>query len=449
MRNLILSSSLLVVLVALPLAAQDRAFPWRARSRRAPAPPRMEITPFFASATLQDDQDGAAAKQNSSGIGLQLTDQDLDQVPQAPQTPQDTSTQPPLSVASNAISESDYCNRDRGPRCCLGDPISLFGTTANGFHIGGWTQWGYHNRNNIMFNNRQGEFQLHQGWLYLDKQATGGSNWGYRMDVVYGIDGPDLQAFGNAPTGAPSGWDNSWDFGSYGWAIPQAYLEFGGGSNSTLRIGKFLSPFGYEGLPAVENFFYSRTFTRYYIEPFSNTGMIAEVQQSPNSALLFGVTAGWDTAFDNNDHGFNLITGMRRQLSDNVRVYSTAALGDMGARGSGTLTSIIADVRLGENANYVSQFDMLNLNTNNVDEFSFINYLFYHFSPCFGIGTRLEWWKSDQLFTSTRSTWDWTIGANYRPHANVVIRPEVRVDWGAGAVDPGQGIIGLDAIITF
>ena len=83
------------------------------------------------------------------------------------------------------------------------------------------------------------------------------------------------------------------------------------------------------------------------------------------------------------------------------------------------------------------------------DEFGIVNSLYYHVNNCLAFGGRLEWWKSDRFFQSSRSTYDWTFGLNYRPTANVVIRPELRNDWGAGAIDPTQTVFGVDAIFAF
>ena len=67
----------------------------------------------------------------------------------------------------------------------------------------------------------------------------------------------------------------------------------------------------------------------------------------------------------------------------------------------------------------------------------------------------MEWWKSDGVSFQAL-----TLGLNYRPHANVVIRPEIRNDWtnsnaGAQALgfngqnDYDNWSFGMDAIITF
>jgi hypothetical protein len=125
----------------------------------------------------------------------------------------------------------------------------------------------------------------------------------------------------------------------------------------------------------------------------------------------------------------------------------TSSVGDTGYRGSGVLQSAIAEIKMTDNVTYVLQGDFLNLQSN--DEFGFTNYLFYCANRCLAFGTRVEWWKSDQIFTSTRSTWTFTSGLNYRPNANLVIRPELRMDYGAGAFDSGDVMPAIDAIVLF
>lgn len=360
--------------------------------------------------------------------------------------------EPPLSVQTPVNEwEPDYCNGCRRTwQCNIGCPKSLFGTHRSGTRIGGWAQFGYHNRDSINFNDRRGRLNLHQLWLNFDKPAYVHNGLGYRFDFVYGIDAQALQATGNGPIGNPDGFDNDFDNGRYGWAVFQAYAELGNREN-TLRLGKFESPFGYESIPSRDNFFYSRTYTRIFTEPFSHTGAIANFQGGGGRSYVLGATAGWNTGFDQVSNGFNVITGMRWNPNDNVFLSMTSSLGDTGFRGSGTLNSFIADVQLLPRFNYVFQLDYLNLSLNGIgnDEYGVVNYLFYNVNPCLAFGSRLEWWKSDQLTVDTRSTYDFTVGANYMPHSNVVIRPELRFDWGAAALDPGIPIIGIDAVIAY
>ncbi|MEM7316887.1 MAG: outer membrane beta-barrel protein, partial [Planctomycetota bacterium] len=103
---------------------------------------------------------------------------------------------------------------------CSGDAWSLWGTLTQGcdtpWTIGGWVQAGYHNRANGLFNNHPDRFNVHQTWLYAERAADpskNGIDWGFRADVVYGVDAADTQAFGNNP--GTWDFDNGFDHGIY------------------------------------------------------------------------------------------------------------------------------------------------------------------------------------------------------------------------------------------
>ena len=456
------------------LADQQRSPGRTTRSRArsfAPSAPDMKRKPFLVGFRQPVKQEEAAANQSvvvgeaANRVQREFSSPQVPDaanydgnVPGAPETSAAEaqsaggSTEPELQIASAGEGiEADYCGRSCRPKpvCNLGCEKKLFPKHCSGLEIGGWLSQGYHNRDNILLNNRSREWNVHQAWLYASKEASRDNyDWdiGYRADLLYGIDAQDLQAFGNSPTGNPSGWDNSWDFGAFGWALPQLYVEFAN-VDWDVKVGKFFSPFGYEVIGATGNFFYSHSFTSFNTEPFTLSGALAERRVSPTRSYLFGVTAGWDTAFENTDNGANIIFGTRDQLTDDISLAITNSWGDTGIRGTGTLTSAVAEVALSDSVDYVLQADFLNLGTN--QEFGIVQYMFREITPCFGLGARLEWWKSDQFFTSSRSTYNFTVGANYRRNANLTIRPELRFDWGAAAVDPGAPIIGFDVVRTF
>ena len=106
------------------------------------------------------------------------------------------------------------------------------------FDIGGWTQIGYHDKSNGVFNAHPDALRLHQQWLYAERVADGsdGLDFGFRFDAMYGVDGANTQAFGNPP----GSWDflNGFDHGIYGWALPQAYGEVRG--RGLVRQGRAL-----------------------------------------------------------------------------------------------------------------------------------------------------------------------------------------------------------------
>lgn len=365
--------------------------------------------------------------------------------PQIPTPPRSAATwenRPALSVRDRGDLPPDS---DQG-WCRLGPERKLFPTSGNGFSFGGWNQMGYHTDVTDLFNDRPDRFNLHQQWFYFEKQGMAHSPWGFRADLVYGIDGQQIQAFGNPPTGAPTGWDNDWDFGSYGWAFPQLYASYQN-CNWHIKAGRFFAPFGFEHIPSARNFFYTRSFARNFLEPYGMTGILAERQINESRSILVGVTTGWDTAFDQNNSGLTAITGTRFQLSDNVFFSSTGSWGNTGFRGDGVMSSNYLEVALSKQTYYVLQGDVFDFDETH--GFSIIHYLFHQFNPCLQAGARLEWWKTNQIFPTNRSTWSLTNGINYRPTANFTLRPEARLDWGAGATDSGRMLFGVDGIWTF
>jgi hypothetical protein len=228
-------------------------------------------------------------------------------VPAAPATPVNPAEkQVPLSVQSNAIHQQGYSNYSL--QCTdTWAPRSYFNNLPGGLKFGGFSQAGYFSDPTFGGYNFgvDDRIRSHQNWFYLAKEAQAGCRWdyGFRADAVYGIDAPFFQAFGNP---GPSGFDNGWDYGSYGWAMPQLYAEI---ANCDWRIkaGRFLSPIGYESIPSIDNFFYSRTLLRTYTEPYTLTGVLGERTVNDRFTFLLGASLGWDTAFDRNNGGFNAI----------------------------------------------------------------------------------------------------------------------------------------------
>lgn len=350
-----------------------------------------------------------------------------------------------------------------GPDECGDDP-------CHGIRIGGWTQIGYHNESNGVFNTHPNRIRLHQQWLYAERIADGskGFDWGFRGDLMYGVDGANTQAFGNPP----GTWDymNGFDHGIYGWAIPQLYGEVAYGPVS-VKVGHFYTIIGYEVVPATGNFFYSRAFTFNFNEPFTHTGALATVKVNDGVELYGGWTAGWDTGFErfndgDNSDGSNFLGGFKLQMFDSMSLIYAMTLGDLGWKGEGYTHSVVIDWAITDKINYVFHTDLVETNVAPGNHsWSWNNYLFYTFNDKWKAGSRMEWWKSGSHVISA-----FTMGVNYRPIKNFVIRPEVR--WQTGDTDndeayfgdgltlngattggfgipTGDTIFGIDAILTY
>ena len=356
-----------------------------------------------------------------------------------------------------------------GGDCCLGEPYSLFGEHC-GWSAGGWVQLGYHNNELPLFNSRPHEYQLHQAWLYAEKEVdtSNGFDIGGRIDYVYGTDGQDTQAFG-----IPNDhWDNDWDNGGdYGHALPQVYVEAGYG-DLTVKAGKFYTPIGYEVVAAPENFFYSHSYTMYNSEPWTHTGTFATYQFSDDVEIYGGHVFGWNSGFEDNGDAF--LGGFSLSMTDSWTLTYMSIMGRFndhpGNNERGYMHSIVNEYQLTDRWQYISQSDVLDTEgpTGETvrETYDYNQYLLYKVNDCLKLGGRFEWYNEEGIYTPVGDDSDiyaLTLGANYKPHANVVVRPEIRWDWVDGDLGDiaaagnevlednhdEQTTFGIDTIFTF
>lgn len=348
---------------------------------------------------------------------------------------------------------------------CADEPWTLFSQDPDhGIIAGGWLNGGImvnFTNNDISrndptpFSNPAGEFLANQVWGYVAKEADNGGcgwAWGARFDYVYGADGPDTQAFG----------DGSWDFGwnsggEYGSAIPQLYGEVAY-NDLKIKIGHFYTIMGYEVVQAPGNFFYSHAYTMAYGEPFTHTGLLAEYAYDCNTTLWGGYTTGWDGGFDNLNKANTFLGGISRQINDAITVTYTVnageygnGLGPAGYLGDIFMQSLVIDVQLTDRLNYVLLSDLaINdvpgslplfpggpVNDNGAEWYGVTQYLFYTINDCWKAGCRFEWFDdSDGIKIATVNDgfndlhyFGATVGLNWTPTPNILIRPEFRFDW--------------------
>jgi hypothetical protein len=325
--------------------------------------------------------------------------------------------------------------------------------------IGGWTQMGYSDEleplstvrgDGLSFLDTPNDFLLNQQWFYVGKVADGsnGLDFGFRGDFTYGTDAQQTQAFGNP--GAE--WDNGWDHGVYGWAIPQAYGEIAVGDFSA-KVGHFFTPLGYEVVPATGNFFYSHALTMFNSEPFTHTGVLTTYTGFEGLTLYTGWSAGWDTGFTNANSGSNLISGFTSELGDSVTFTYLNTYGNFGLRSGSPNSdddyshSIVMNAGLTDKLSYIFQTDYLRIDNDaagvNDDDIGINQYLIYQYNDIVGLGTRMEWWKNDGV-----SNYELTSGVNVKLLDNLIMRPEVRKDW-VPATGFDEGMCACDVILTY
>lgn len=337
----------------------------------------------------------------------------------------------------------------------------LSGLGLGGFDFGGWSSVGYHTYNNTLFNQHADRVRLNQAWLYAEKVADGrnGLGFGGRMDYLYGVDAQDTQAFGIDN----NHWDNSWDNGIYGHAIPQLYGEVAYGDLSVI-VGHFFTLIGYEVVGAPGNFFYSHSYTMFNSEPFTHTGALASYNASDNLTMYGGYVLGWDSGFE--DNGDAYLGGYSADLSDDFNVTSQTIFGRFGEDENsevGWMSSFIATTTLSDALTHVLWVDLLDSDHGQGraverETFDVNNFLLLTLNDYLVWGNRLEWYNIDKgvygVTTGRSDVYAFTTGLNVRPAENLIFRPEVRWDWDKDGVvgnelGASQTTFGMDAILTF
>jgi len=341
-----------------------------------------------------------------------------------------------------------------------GDPWKAIDASECGWNIGGWTEFGYSNKSDGVFETHPRHFDLQQFNLFVEKVADGkdGIGFGGRVDVMYGTDAQNTQAFGNQP--GKFDYLNGWNHGVYGWAMPQLYAEVAA-DDLSVKVGHFYTLLGYQVVPATGNFFYSIPLTFNFGEAFTHTGALATYKASDTVTAYAGWTLGWDTGFNQLGSGSSFLGGAAVKVTDSLTATYITTFGNMGWIGDGYAHSLVLDWIINEKWEYVFQTDTIRTNGgpagqlhagNPYDTVGLNQYLYYTINPKLKLGGRAEWWKADG-----QSYNEITAGINIMPTANIRLRPEIRHQWAPGAnnvanqfgLPVDQTMFAFDVIFTF
>jgi len=304
---------------------------------------------------------------------------------------------------------------------------------------------------------------------------------GARLDVLYGEDYLLAESWGleKRDDGAAR-----WNSQYYGLALPQMYGEVGN-NKLNLKVGHFYSIVGYEGVQAVGNFFYSHAYSYQFAGPFTHWGGLATWHVNDRWQLQGGLTNGWD-ALDRTTDRLGFLAGAK-YTHESFWFSVAATTGDETNNLSGlaatpgytnrTRYSALLGLYLTERLEYVFhqwygfQANGTAIPGQDADWWGIDQYLYYTVNSKWKVGARGEWFV-DQDGTRiglnrpsnpnkppfAGTIYSATLGANYSPNANVVLRPEIRADF----YDPKFGglpfqdgtrtnqlLLGLDGIVKF
>ncbi|MFZ5828996.1 MAG: outer membrane beta-barrel protein [Planctomycetota bacterium] len=335
----------------------------------------------------------------------------------------------------------------------------------------------------VGLNDLVGEWQMNQLWLYFDR-PLGNKNCGWglggHVDLVYGTDWR---------FGINEGLEdriNAFDRQTYGMVIPQAYMEVGY-NRLSVKLGHFASPLlVYETVPSVANPFYSHSYAIAFSEPLLVTGVLADYKLTDQWTLFAGFHRGWMKFEDNN--GAIDPTGGFRWLSPSQRtsmIYAVSS-GPQDPAGIQDRFSHVFLMRqkIGERFEYIFQHD-LGVEQNalpgggSADWYGITQYFLRTINPQWTALARFEWFRDDDGVRVAGpppqagirawpgapgfagNFYELTIGLNWRPCPNLLLRPELRWDWYQGTPnsagrqpfndgqDDSQTLFATDLIVTY
>ena len=340
-----------------------------------------------------------------------------------------------------------------------------------GIDIGGWVQAGMtanfedpHDRYNgpMLTNDRVGDLQMNQLWLYAHKPVdTGGCgiDVGGRFDMFYGTDWRAAYFHG-------FGWEDLRLNGSnqlYGLSLAQMYAEFAV-NDLSVRIGRMTGILGYEIVPPMGNFFYSHSYALCYGEPILITGLMADYKVNEQLKVMAGFHQGIHQ-WDNSNGELNLQAGL--MWTNSCQRLSVAYAFDVGRNDflpglfgleEEYLHSIVLKAQLTEKMLYVIQSDYGYANAaagfNDADWYGINQHLLYTLGEKWSAGMRIEWFRDDDgtrvLGLGNLDAQGWggapgfngsftelTLGLNWKPKSNILVRPEARWDWYDGSTNLG------------
>jgi len=363
-----------------------------------------------------------------------------------------------------------------------------------GIKLGGWLQQGVTFNGlgrgqgfngTVGTNDFNGEYQMNQLWMFLDRPVkTDGCGWdiGGHVDAIYGTDWR---------FGINHGLEdriNGFDRQSYGLVIPQAYLEIGY-DDLSVKLGHFAGILGYEVVPAVMNPLYSHSYAMAFSEPLLVTGVLAEYKATDSLSVLGGFHRGW-MMFEDNNNSLDFMGGLR-WTSYNKKASLSYAIStgpqDVAGVQNRFVHTALLKWQVRESLQYIMQQDygMENNATDgrtNVGDaawYGLNQYLLYTLNPCWKAVARFEWFRDDdgvRVFGPPPAAgirawpgapgfagnfYELTLGLNWTPGTNLIVRPELRWDWYEGQSSiagqrpfgsfdsDNQFLFGVDAIVTY
>lgn len=285
--------------------------------------------------------------------------------------------------------------------------------------------------------NGDNNLAVNQTVLFMKKDlntAGYGTDWGFNVTGLYGTEHGQF-----ADDGFDGKWGTSGD--GYGASLYECYGALGWG-NTSLKIGKFATPLGYESAVGPVRDLNSTSYIHGH-HPAVFAGGLLTWNATDRLALNGGFTKGTNNSFDKDgDYGF--LFGAEFKWNPCMTISYEGMINhvenDNVANGTEYMHSVLLTWDLSCRTQYVfetsygSVYDV-DAQERTSDFIGFANYLKYKLYENVTAITRFEWFKENGEDSYT----ELTFGIKYNVTDHFMLRPEIRYDWvdAGGSKDNG------------
>lgn len=147
------------------------------------------------------------------------------------------------------------------------------------------------------------DFNVHLAKIFFDGTAKEKGQAGFRIDLAFGSDAQRIASFGEGPNWLDDDTEYTYADHRNNFSIEQAYIDYiiPVANGIRMKVGKFVTPFGYEVIEAQDNWNATRSFNFVHALPTTHTGIGFEYQVFSNWAVAGYFVNGNDNIIDNNE----------------------------------------------------------------------------------------------------------------------------------------------------
>ena len=364
-----------------------------------------------------------------------------------------------------------------------GKPMADLGIKIGGFVEGSYT-YNFRAPNSGQnegraFDSEHNAARLNQLALQIGKNVdiatitkSGKWDWGFGVDMLWGADGRSIHSNGLTRYSTTSHPINQYD-------LTQAYVDIAGpvGNGLVIRIGKFITPIGYEVISPVAtvlggggNNLFSHSYSFGFGIPFTHTGITATYKINDKMTVMAGITRGWEQSTRDVNGAIDFLGNVTYKPNDETTIAANVSVGPQAAGNNSDYRYLVeawasfvpakSPLSYGVDAQFAWE-DNAALSGSTAYWWGATGYVGYKLCDMATLNGRVELFRDDggSRLGVDGTYLEGTIGVTIKPMPkdkigqNLIIRPELRGDWcnkGAfnGGASKSQATFGIDVVFS-